>query len=95
MIDDLPEGEDIFCLISESERVRIVYQLINRIKLATLKNTNSAFDSEEHKRLEHSEGLLDFFKRLKMFKDITALHSRSRAVYQMHQFRRCQELGEA
>ena len=78
MVNELDESDGIYTLISEADRLRICYQMINRIKLVSLKNTNDVFVKEKFQRLHQNECLMDFIKRHKFFIDITALHSRSR-----------------
>lgn len=78
---DLFEGDqDLYSIISEQDRIRLCYKLLNKIKLAAIKRTSDAFPSDKYSRLDKNECLLDFFKRTKIFKDITPLHSRSRFI---------------
>jgi hypothetical protein len=89
MLDSLEVGLDLYSIMSEQDRIRLCYSLLNKVKIAQLKNTNDAFDAVQYPRLDKNESLLDFLKRNKIFNDITPLHSRSRFVNQMLELRRC------
>ena len=91
---ELKEGEGLFDIMSEADRVRICYDLLNKINLVVMKETSKVFDAQTFKRLDSNEKLMDFLKRHKVFEDIAALHSRSRAVHQMLGFKAAKESGE-
>lgn len=93
LVEGLEEGDDLYSVISEAERLRLSYVLLNRVKLSNLKNTNEAFSEANYQRVDANECLLDFLKRHKIFKDITALHSRSRVIQKMLEFKVCKETG--
>ena len=69
----------IFFVLSEAERVRITYQLLNRIKFSEMKQCLSKFPIKE----ELNETFLNYLKRLDYFKEISALHSRSRCIFKI------------
>lgn len=84
--------DDLFGMMSEGDRVRLSYQILyKKIKFADMKKTNDLMLEGEYSRIDKGELLLDFLKRHKLMKEICALHSRSRAVHMMREFK---ETGE-
>lgn len=75
--------------MSEADRVRICYMLLNRVRLSDLKATSKVFPESKFKRYDDHECLLDFLKRFEIFENITALHSRSRVINMMKEFKIC------
>ena len=43
-------------------------------------SADAAFDRKKYPRIDQNEGILDFLKRIKLYEDIVALHSRSRMI---------------
>jgi hypothetical protein len=83
MVLNLADDEDIYNLISEGDRVRLCYQILQRLKLSELSLTDEVFDKTKYARFDHNEQFLDFLKRHDIYKDLTPLHSRSRVVMKM------------
>jgi hypothetical protein len=67
-------------MMSEADRVRLSYQIFYKIKFSQMPKTNQLLTEDAYKRIDKDEFMLDFLKRHKCMKEITALHSRSRAV---------------
>jgi hypothetical protein len=89
----LGKSEDLYSIISEADRVRICYMLLNRVKLIELVATSKAFPESKFKRYDEQECLMDFLKRTEIFVNIDALHSRSRVINQMKEFKLCELTG--
>lgn len=79
-------------MMSEADRVRLSYQIFYKyIKFADMKKTSKLLAEGSYSRIDKAELLLDFLKRHQFMKEICALHSRSRAVLMMREYK---ETGE-
>ena len=78
----------MFSMMSEADRLRLSYQIFyKQIKFADLPKTNKLLTEERFGRIDKAELLMDFLKRHRLMKDLSALHSRSRAVNMMREYK--------
>jgi hypothetical protein len=80
-------ADDLYSLLSEADRVRICYQLLLQIQFEKQMKTKNSLDAKTYPRMDPQEGLLDFLKRNKIYQELTPLHSRSRMVQKMLNFK--------
>jgi hypothetical protein len=62
-----------------------------KINLVDLENFNKKLSTKDYERIDDKEHFLDFLKRFNFYKEIQALHSRSRAVCNMIDIRNDEE----
>lgn len=77
----------MYSLLSEADRVRICYQLLLQIKFDKQIETKNSLDAKTYPRMDPQEGLLDFLKRHQIYQELTPLHSRSRMIQKMLNFK--------
>lgn len=76
---EIKEDMAIFFALSEADRVRITHELLNKIMFCEMKECVEKFPI----KAELNETFLNYLKRLEFFKEISALHSRSRVIFKI------------
>ena len=89
----LEEDEDLYTVLSEADRVRLCYNILTKIKLAEMGQTSAIFSTKQYSHCDINEKFLDFLKRHKLYDDIQPLHSRSRMIKKMQDFKLAQRDG--
>lgn len=93
MMASLEDDEDLYTVMSEADRVRLCYNILTKIKLAEMGQTSAIFSTKQYRLCDVNEKFLDFLKRHKLYDDIQPLHSRSRMIKKMQEFKLAKKDG--
>lgn len=68
-------------ILNESTKSRLIYIILDKVRVSEMKNTLEAFDKKDYSQLSHDrESFMFFLKRHNLIEEMTALHSKSRIV---------------